>query len=83
MDELVRIFLDPVLLAPRERTGYVSGNMLANRENGKAEIIAIWETQPDMEAGEAGGYYREQVARVSPILAGTPIREVYEVIHGG
>jgi heme-degrading monooxygenase HmoA len=79
MDELVRILLDSVLPAARQQKGYVGGLVLTNPVTGKAEIIALWETEADMTAGEASGYYREQVAKAAPTLAGPPAREGYEV----
>lgn len=77
MDELVRILL--VLPAARQQKGYAGGLVLTNPGTGKAEIIALWETEADMAAGEVSGYYREQVAKVVPTLAGPPAREGYEV----
>jgi heme-degrading monooxygenase HmoA len=79
MDELVRILLDSVLPAARQQHGYKGGLVLTNADTGKAEIIALWETEADMAAGEASGYYREQVAKVTHTLAGPPGREVYTV----
>jgi heme-degrading monooxygenase HmoA len=79
MDELVRILLDSVLPAARLQKGYAGGMVLTNPDTGKAEIIALWETETDMTAGEASGYYREQIAKAAPTLAGPSAREGYEV----
>jgi heme-degrading monooxygenase HmoA len=79
MDELVSILLDTVLPAARQQHGYKGGLVLTNPDTGKAEIIALWETEADMTAGESSGYYRDQVAKVMPSLAGPPVREVYQV----
>ena len=81
MDELVKILLDSVLPAARQLKGYKGGLVLTNPDTGKAEILALWETEADMIAGEASGYYREQVAKVTHILAGAPVREAYLVSH--
>lgn len=79
MDELVRTHLDSVLPAARQQKGYAGGLVLTNPDTGKAEIIALWETEADMTAGEASGYYREQVAQAAPTLADPPSRETYKV----
>ncbi len=79
MDELVKILLDSVLPAARQQRGYAGGMVLSNPATGKAEIIALWETEADMTAGEASGYYREQVAKAAPTLAGPSTRDAYEV----
>jgi heme-degrading monooxygenase HmoA len=81
MDELVKILLDSVLPAARQQQGYKGGFVLTNPEAGKAKIIALWETEAEMLAGEAGGYYREQVAKIAHTLAGPPDREAYLVSH--
>jgi heme-degrading monooxygenase HmoA len=79
MDEFVSIFLDSVLPAARQQKGYKGGLVLTNPDTGKAEIIALWETEADMTTGEGSGYYREQVAKVAHTLAGSPAREAYKV----
>lgn len=81
MDEFVKIVLDSVLPAAQQQNGYKGGLVLTNPDTGVAEIIAMWETEADMIAGEASGYYREQVAKVTHTLAGPPVREAYLVSH--
>jgi heme-degrading monooxygenase HmoA len=79
MAELVSILLDSVLPAARQQKGYQGGLVLTNPDTGKAEIIALWETEADMTVGEASGYYREQVAKVAHTLVGPSVREAYTV----
>lgn len=81
IDELVSILLDSVLPATKQQQGYKGGLILTNADTGQAKIIAIWETEADMTAGEASGYYQEQLAKVAPMLTGPPARETYEVRH--
>ena len=40
----------------------------------------MWDTRDDMLAGEASGYYQEQLAKFAPLLTGEPVREHFEVI---
>jgi heme-degrading monooxygenase HmoA len=79
IDELVGILLDSVLPAARQQKGYEGGLVLTNPDTGKVEIIALWQTEADMAAGEGSGYYREQVAKVAHTLVGLPVRETYQV----
>ena len=37
----------------------------------------MWETEADMLANEANGYYRDQVGKVGSFLADQPLREAY------
>jgi hypothetical protein len=41
--------------------------------------VTIWETEADREAGEASGYYREQIRKFADLLTETPVRKHYEV----
>jgi hypothetical protein len=52
---------------------------LTDRKTGKGIIIGLWNTEADMMAAESSGFYREQVAKVGPFLAGPPTTERYEV----
>ena len=53
--------------------------VLMDRKTGKGLTIALWETEADMTAGEASGYYQQQVAKFKDILSAAPVREAYEV----
>jgi len=59
--------------------GFKGALFLTDPDTGKYVSMTLWETEADMEAGEASGYLREQVAKAVPALAAPPIREHYEV----
>jgi heme-degrading monooxygenase HmoA len=42
-------------------------------------VIVMWNTEADMMAGESSTYYKEQVAKVAPLLVGSTTMEHYEV----
>jgi heme-degrading monooxygenase HmoA len=78
-DEIVKVMRDSVLPAMKKQKGFKGMFHLANRSTGKGMTIGLWNTEADMTAGESSGFYREQVAKVTPLLAGPPTMEHYEV----
>jgi len=79
MDEAIKIYRDSIVPAAKKQKGLKSIYMLTDKNTGKAISIAMWNTEADMMAGEASGYYREQVAKEAPLLALPPTTERYEV----
>ena len=83
VDDVVKVIRDSVLPALKKQKGFKGLLHLGNRSTGKGMNIALWDTEADMAAGEASGFYREQVAKVTPFLAGPPTMEHYEVTVQG
>ena len=79
MDEVIDISRDSVLPAAQQQQGFRGGLWLTDRDANKIMIVSLWESREDMEAGEASGYYREQIGKFGGMLAGDVIREAYEV----
>ena len=79
MDEIVSVSRDSVLPAARIQQGFEGGLWLIDPDNNKAMIFTLWQTEEDMEAGEASGYYREQLGKFGGLLAEEVAREAYEV----
>ncbi|MBM4444297.1 MAG: hypothetical protein FJ020_03200 [Chloroflexi bacterium] len=79
IDETVKVMRDSVLPALKKQKGFKSMLFLVNRNMAKGIVIGLWDTEADMKAGESSGFYREQVAKVAPLLAGAPTMEHYEV----
>jgi heme-degrading monooxygenase HmoA len=74
-DEAVRIYRDDVISAARKQKGFKGAQLLTDSTTGKAYSITQWETEADMKAGEASGYYQEQINKFGQILKSTPTRE--------
>jgi heme-degrading monooxygenase HmoA len=55
-DEVVRLFKEFVIPGAEKQKGFKSGLLLTDPKTGKATSIALWETEADIEASEAGGY---------------------------
>ena len=79
IDEGLQIFLNSILPAAKQQSGYKGGMALVDRTTGKAITIGLRETAADMQAMETSGYLQEQFAKVMFLLAGAPVVEVYEV----
>ena len=77
--ELVRLFNEFVVPGAKKHKGFKGGMLLTDPNTGKATSVALWETEADIKASEASGYYKEWVAKLSDVLALPPSREIYEV----
>jgi len=59
--------------------GFKGLYFLQHREAGKVISITLWETEEDMKAQEASGWYQEALERWEDTYAGPPVTEHYEV----
>lgn len=78
-DDVSRLFEEFVIPGAKKFKGFKGGMLLTDPNTGKATSIALWETEEDIIAGEASGYYKEWVAKLSDNFASQPSREIYEV----
>jgi heme-degrading monooxygenase HmoA len=79
IDETIRVMRDSILPAAKKQKGFKSLFFLTNRNTDKGVVIVLWNNEADMKAGENSGFYREQVAKEMPLLAGPTTMEHYEV----
>ena len=79
-DEGMQIVRDSVLPAARQQPGFNGGLWLLDRSTGKVIAITLWKTEADLLAGETSGYLREQLGKLTHVLATQVVREVYEVV---
>jgi heme-degrading monooxygenase HmoA len=78
-EEVLRIERDSIVPACRTQTGFKGLYLLQDHKTNKGLTISLWETEADMRAAEASGFYQQQVAKVKDTLAAPPVREEYEV----
>lgn len=80
-DRAIAIFEESVVPAATEQQGFNGTLLLTDRATGKAVSITMWETEADLTASEASGYYQAQIVKFAGvgIFAGPPVRETYEV----
>lgn len=79
IDEAIGIYRDFVVPAAKQQKGHRGHYLLTDRNTGKGISISLWETEADMTAGEASGYYQQQVAKFKDVFGAPPVREAYEV----
>ena len=79
IDETILIYRDSVGPAFKQQPGFKGTLLLMDRNTCKSISIVIWETEADLKASEASGFYQQQIAKVADFFASTPVREVFEV----
>ena len=77
--EAIDLYQNSVIPAAKQEKGFGGAYLMTDASSGKALSITVWETQADMEAGEAGGYYQEQIAKFGSLFAGPPVVDHYEL----
>jgi heme-degrading monooxygenase HmoA len=80
-ERLAGMFNESVLPASRQQQGFRGGLVLADGGTGKAVLVSLWDSEEDLRASEANGYYQQQVAKLAGVglVAGPPIGETLEV----
>ena len=78
-EEAVRMYRDSVIPAAKKQHGFKGAMLLTDSTTGKGYSITEWETEADMKAGEASGYYQEQINKFGQLLKSTPTREGFLV----
>jgi quinol monooxygenase YgiN len=78
-DEVIRLFRDFVVPGARKHKGFKGGILLTDPKTGKGRSIGFWESEADILASEASGYYKEWVAKLSVHFSAQPTRDIFEV----
>lgn len=79
LDEARKIWDESLTPAAMSQKGYVGTFMLVSEDNNEGIALSLWETKQDGDAGEASGYYQEQVKKFASILAAAPDRKYYKL----
>lgn len=83
LDQLTTLFRDSIVPAARQQKGFLGIRLFLDRATGKGVVVSRWQSEADLLAGEASGYYQEQLAKVAPFLTAPPVREVLEIAAEG
>jgi len=67
-----------IFTAARQQKGF-RGLSFCLDPKGEAVFVSLWESKETMQANEASGYYKEQVAKLTEILTKPTTRHVAEV----
>lgn len=79
LDELIAIYRDSIVPAAKQQKGFLGARLFTDRATGKGYSVTRWQSKEDLEAGEASGYYQEQIAKIAPMLTAAPTRETLEI----
>jgi heme-degrading monooxygenase HmoA len=63
----------------KDQDGFQGFVVLVDREHDKSTGYSMWDSAADLAASETSGNYQQQIAKLGGVLAGSPVREVYEV----
>ena len=78
-DEVLRIHRESVVPACKGQKGFKGLYLLHDAKGAKGLTISLWDTEADMAAAEASGFYQEQVAKFRDLFSSAPVKETYEV----
>lgn len=79
LDEAISVFADSVIPAAQQQSGFISVMLLTDPATSSGLIVGLWETEADIAANEANGFFQEQLAKFGSLFAAPPVRIVYEV----
>jgi heme-degrading monooxygenase HmoA len=79
MDDAIALFRDSIAPAAQQQKGFKGIRLFTDKNTGKGVVVSLWETEEDLKAGEASGYYQEQINKIAPMLSAPPEREMFEV----
>lgn len=79
IDEARSIYQDSILPVANQQQGFRGALFLADKATNRGISISLWETEADLRASEASGFFQEQVARLAPCFVDEPVSEVYVV----
>ncbi len=79
LPEVGRIYTEGVLPVCKGQQGYRGALLLTEAETGRAVSITLWESEPDMRAGENSPLFQSQSERVQELITLPPERTYFRV----
>ena len=81
--EAARTYQQRVLPAAREQQGFRGALLLTDAETGEGLSVTLWNSEDDMHASEASGFYHRKLSELDALFISTPVRKHYEVSAQG
>ncbi len=81
LGKAIGIYRDSVIPAAKDQKGFHDALLFTDPATGRAVSITIWETEEDLLAGQASGYYQEQIAKFAELMIRTPDQEGFELAY--
>ena len=82
-EQAIALFRDSVVPANRQQKGFIGIRLFVDRQTGKGVVVSRWQSEADVLASEANGFFQEQNARVILFLTAPPTREIFEIAVEG
>ena len=79
IEEAARIYQDLVVPAAKEERGFRGALLLTDPYTGEGVSISLWESEDDLHASEASGFYHRKLDQLDALFISTPVRKHYEV----
>ncbi len=79
LDALIGVYRDSIVPAAKQQKGFLGARLFVDRATGKGISVTRWQSKEDLEAGEANGFFQEQIAKITSMVAAPPLREIYEI----
>ncbi len=79
IEEAIRIYRDLVVPAAKQERGFRGALLLTDPYTGEGVSISLWESEDDLHASEASGFYHRKLDQLDALFIGTPVRKHYEV----
>jgi heme-degrading monooxygenase HmoA len=83
MEEIITLVREKIAPEAKQQKGFKGLLGLLDRRRVRGMVISLWETEADLQASEASGFYRAQLAAVGPLYgvsATLSYEETYEVV---
>ncbi len=80
MDEWFALIRDAIVPALKQVDGFSGFVALIDRDADRSIGYSVWDSPEALAASEDSGNYREQIAKLSGVLAGAPDRQTYEIV---
>ena len=79
LEEAAALFTDSVIPAVKPQKGFRRALLLTDAATASAVSITLWDSEADLLASESNGYFRQQIGKVSALLARPPQRQGFAV----
>ena len=79
LDEMVALLHETIIPEAHQQQGFHRAELLTDNRTGTSILISYWETEADMLASRASGFYDRQIERIRPLSLGYPVAHHYEV----
>ena len=80
IEEAATLFRTSLLPAVRQLHGFQQAYLAVDRVTGKGVGVTVWDTEADLEAHGASGFFREQLNPLRPLFVHPPEREFFEIV---